>query len=273
MKFFFWIFLVATLTMTGAFLLQPGGVDAHFPLGGFSWLVMALVLFIIARRLHLKNVERKGLDVQVKAFAIFFTCFGAFLFIMFLPHTSLLFSHHYAHEAFGLQMNWAYIIGHLFLYLGLAAFIRIPLSLAFPKLVPWGFWFFLALGALTTMVNIFLPNTPVFHHPSGLTLLGANPLVGALVAINVTLAWVPAGIYFIWSGIASQDSFVRMRGLLLGSGLLITTIGGPLHDIVESALMFLIADVVTILGVVVIASGVFLTSPQKQLQDDITSNV
>ncbi|MDP3982038.1 MAG: hypothetical protein Q8P70_00580 [bacterium] len=258
MRFFFWMFIIALVSMTGAFLLQPGGGYLHFPFGGFSWLVMSLVILAAAWRLYFKKADRKELGTQVKTFALSLACFAAFLFIMFLPHIPLFFTHN-DHGFFSEQMNLAYILGHIFLYLSLAVFVRVPLSMTHPKYMMPGMVFFLILGAVTTIINFILPNAPEFHHASGLTLLGVDPLVGKLVAINVALAWVPAGAYFIWSGITALNTFVKRRGLLLGSGLLVATIGGPLHDIVASAPMFLTADLVTILGNLMVAAGIFMS--------------
>lgn len=229
--------------------------EGHLPLTAINTILMGLVAFWVAVRLNKRSA-------QLRVFGLFFFLFSLFTLLMTLPHLYLLFPH-LDHEAFNQSLHWGYVIGHIFLYLSLAVFIRLPLHWAAPRLKNLGSAFFVILGAVTTLFNILLPNTPNYIHATGITMFNADPLVGKLVAINVVLAWVPAGIYFIVKGIRSQEKVLRSRSLLLGIGLMIATIGGPLHDISQKEIVFLIADIVVLIGIVVLGSGVLYQKEEK----------
>jgi hypothetical protein len=47
-----------------------------------------------------------------------------------------------------------------------------------------------------------------------------------------------------------------VRSLLLGSGLLILIVAGPLHDVAKTPGMYVVADIVTMFSLIILASGV-----------------
>ena len=249
--------LLIILFFTSAFLMAAGTIikfrGGHFPLSALNWLLIGFITAWVALRLF--SSDRK--DSQLNTFNLFFILFSLFISIMAFAHFPLFLPHSTAnHELFSKIMHWGYAVGHIFLYLALAVFVRLPLNWASPRLKNLGSAFFLLLGGLTTVLNFLMPSLPEFSHATGVTLLNVNPLVGKLVALNVVLAWVPSAIYFIVKGARSREKIIRRRALLLGTGLLIATIGGPLHDISQQAIMFFIADVVVLAGIVILASGV-----------------
>jgi hypothetical protein len=249
--------LLIILFFTSALLMAAGTIikfqGGHFPLSALNWLLIGFITAWVAFRLFSLNKK----DSQISAFNLFFLFFSLFISIMAFAHFPLFFQHDVNnHKLFSQTMHLGYAIGHIFLYLSLAVFVRLPLNWASPRFKNIGSAFFLLLGGVTTVLNFLMPSLPEFSHSAGVTLLNVNPLVGKLVALNVVLAWVPSGIYFIVKGASSQEKIIRRRALLLGIGLLVATIGGPLHDISQQAMMFFIADVVVLAGIVILASGV-----------------
>ncbi len=238
---------------------------SHFPITGISTLLMAIMSGVVGIRL-IMNKERTE---NITNFAFFFLLFALFMFFMFIPKVFLFFPHGEDHTLFNELMHWGYVIGHAFLYISLAVFIRIPLSFTYKKWKNIGSIFFLFLGTVTTIINIIYPNQTSFDHSTGVTILGVNSLVGGLVGVNVLLAWVPAGIYFLYHAYKKTNPIVRRKSLLLGLGLIITTIGGPLHDISYEPLILFIADIVVLLGIAVLASGVFYDIKNTQNLGDI----
>lgn len=222
------------------------------PLTGNAHLLMGLVTFWAAARLF----SAKNKDSATRTFSLFFFFFSMFMLFMTLPHLLLAMPDKYR-AMFGQGMNWGYIIGHVFTYLSLAVFIRIPLAWTFPKLKNLGTAFFLLFGSVITFINIIRPNTPVFNTATGITLLNADPLVGKLIAIIAALAFVPAAVYFIIKGIRSKEGIVRGRALLFGIGLVVTTIGGPIHDVARQRILFLVADILALAGLCILTMGVF----------------
>lgn len=250
------LFSVSTLLMLGANIIHFRG--GHFPLSAVNWLLIGFVTFWVAFRL----LFLKKKDSQLRIFGSFFFLFSLFISTMAIAHLPL-FLPHSVHEFFSKSMHWGYLISHIFLYLSLVVFIRLPLDWVAPRFKNLGSAFFIFLGGVTTVLNFLRISSPEYNHSTGITLLNVDPLLGKLVALNVALAWVPAGIYFIVKGARSQEKNVRIRSILLGIGLLAATIGGPLHDISRQAIVFLIADIVILAGIIILASGTMYRQEDK----------
>lgn len=237
------------------------------PLTGISHLLDGLVFIWIALKLNKAMREDGAKDLSQKYFMGFFASTGIFQVLMGLPHFLL----YKSSELFPQAMAWAYIDGHIFLYLALALTISVPLQLYFPsqqKLKTLIFSFFLIFGTVITFLNILNPNTPVFDANSGITFLNASPLIGKLIPIIAILSWVPAGVIFIYKGIkARHDRLVFVRSMLLGVGLLMLVVFGPLHDIATTASQYLVADIFTMVGFLTMASGVFYQ--QKPVEEEL----
>lgn len=245
-RFVIVLFLVEAVLLTVSYINASNG---FIPLTAVSHISMSIVTFFVASRLF--ATKKRG---ETRSFGVFFLLASIFTFLIALPHIYLLFSKD--QNTFAKIMDLGYIVGHIFLYLSLAVFIRIPLQWIYPKLKNLGTAFFLTLGAVTTILNVMRPGSPVFDSSTGLTLLNVDPLVGKFVAITAILAWVPAGIYFIVKGIKTHEKVVRVRALFIGIGLLVAIIGGPLHDVAKQTIHYLIADIVALAGFSIIAIGV-----------------
>ncbi|MDO8663765.1 MAG: hypothetical protein Q7K28_02940 [Candidatus Wildermuthbacteria bacterium] len=256
-RFLIILFFISVFLMLGSNIVPFK--EGHFPLTSTNLVLMGFITFWVAHRLF--YLKKK--DYQFRIFGLFFFLFFLFVLIMAIPHLLLLLPH-LEHKIFRQGMHLGYLIGHIFLYLSLVVFIRLPLNWVAPRFKNIGSAFFLLLGGVTTILNFLLPSLPEYNHSTGITLFNVNPLVGKLVALNVVLAWVPTGIYFIVKGMRGLEKNLRRRCMLLGIGLLVATIGGPLHDISREAVMFLIADIVVLAGIVILAVGVMYEGEDKK---------
>lgn len=255
-KFVIVLFLVETALLIISYVNASNG---QIPLTAVAHVCMGIITFWVASRLlFTKNKASE----EARSFGWFFLLVSMFVMTFALPHIFLLFSKD--QNMFSKIMDLGYIIGHIFLYLSLAVFIRVPLQWIFPRLKNAGSAFFLILGAITTALNIMRPGSPKFDYATGLTILNVNPLVGKLVAINAILAWVPAGIYLIVKGLKSRSKVVRIRALFIGIGLIVTIIGGPLHDVAKQTVHYLIADLVAVAGFSIVAIGVLYKAGLEQ---------
>lgn len=235
------------------------------PITGITHFLDGLILLWAALKIRKTLINNSVEDLPKKYFMWFFTCTGIFQVMLGLPHL-LLFSNK---DMFPQAIAWAYTEGHIFLFIALAFTIMVPLQLYFPSkktLKKIIFSFFLLFGAVITVINIFLPNNPVFDEQSGITLFNADPMVGRLIPIIVILAWGPSAIIFIYKGIRSRSNkLVLVRSLLLGIGLLMLLIFGPMHDVAKTSLQFIMADIFTMLGFLLTAAGV-LYSPEAKVE-------
>lgn len=180
---------------------------------------------------------------------------GIFFLFMFLPHLWL----ELDPSQFPLYMAWGYVIGHIFMYLAFLSVGRLFISIV-PRLVSKEkFFVFVGLIAIAgaTVLNA---NTmvwgiqPAFDSENGVTLFNAHPAIGAIIGIFALMCVMPMAILMIRNGITNPSN--RTRSFLLGVGLVLLMLGGPLHDVARSAMIYAIADVVTIIAQVLIASGV-----------------
>ncbi len=266
------LFLLNALLMGWAYF---NGNTGHVPVTGISHLLMGVVTSWVAIRLFF--IKNKTSDLIT--FALFFSFLSLFLLFMALPHTYLLFPRK-NDEAFINAMQWGFIIGHMFTYLAHATFVRLTLGWSVPRLKNLGtvFFslgtpFFLIFGGIITAFNIMRPGNPVFDLATGLTLFHSDPLVGNLIAIETSLLFIPSAIFFIVKGIKSQEKIVRNRALFIGFGLVVTTIGGPLHDIAQVSLVVLMADTLVLAGLCILAVGVFYKIGVKNTEPQLTTNI
>jgi hypothetical protein len=250
-------FLIATFVGLVAVYFSALSLQKTFlvPLTGITHFLDGLVFIMIGLKLSRNLAKENFKDLALKYFMWFFILLGIFQTIMGLPHIVL-----YSQQStFPRLMNWGYIIGHVFLYLGLAYAIVMPLQLYFPsrpKLKQLVFYFIIIFGIIITLLNLIKPNAPVFDQTSGSTLLNVNKLVGALIGIITTLSLLPAAVLLIYNGWRLRsDRFVLIRSLLMGGGLLIALFFGPLHDRAQTALAFMAADIGTMFGILLTAAG------------------
>jgi hypothetical protein len=160
---------------------------------------------------------------------------------------------------FPLYMAWGYVLGHIFLYLaftniGRMLFTIIPkLSSKEPVILMVG----LVATAVITVINavtMIWGTQPAYNFERHLIQYNAAPAVGASIGILALLTVMPAAILFLANAVRNPAS--RVRSLLLGSGFLLMVAGGPLHDVATSWQMYMAADIITILSVVLVGAGV-----------------
>lgn len=227
------------------------------PLTGLTHTVNGVVLVLIGLKLKKDLFGSASADLAKKYFMYFFFSVGLFQLIMGLPHAVLYFNQ----PAFASVITWAYIIGHMFLYLSLAFTVMVPLELTFPgkKIKNIYFSFIVLFGLFITYINIIRPNNPIYERETGITLFNADPLVGKLIPVIVLLSWGVAALIFLYNGIKSRNNRLAMvRSSVTSLGFIFLIVGGPMHDLASTSLQFLMADILTLLGFLVLASGTLL---------------
>lgn len=211
----------------------------------FSW------VFIGRRMMHDDN----GGTHQAKLLHAFFLYMAVFFVFMFAPHAFVKLQP----GSFPLAMALGYVIGHVFMYLGLINILRLFFSIV-PRLSGKDNLAVL-LGLVATIgITVFTALTmiwgvqPEFDYDNGVTLFNVQTGVGAAIALFSAVTVLPTAILMILNGISNPAT--RIRSFLLGGGLFVLMTGGPLHDIAKTSQLFMLADVVSVLGLILIASGV-----------------
>lgn len=233
------------------------------PLTAFTMLLASISLlgswFIIGQRIK-SNPE--GRNYQAFLMSRYFLFMGIFCLLMFAPHILL----NSRPAAFPLVMAWGYTVGHIFCYIGFFYILRLTFSMV-PRLSNKDN-LAIALGVIVTTgltvlnaITMIWGTQPAFDASKSVTLFNANPALGAGIAISGALTVVPAAILMLYNGFTNPTA--RLRSFLLGGGFIVGMIAGPLHDNATTANVYMFADLITIVGVVITTSGVLYRIDEK----------
>jgi hypothetical protein len=214
--------------------------------------VMILSWTLIGRRLQSSG---SGNNYQLKLLHSFFLYMGIYFLFTFAPHVVL----EAAADQFPLAMAVGYLIGHVFLYLAFLNIGRLLFALI-PRLYNKEVYIY-TLGLLATIgltvataFTMIWGERPAFDEQLGVTTFNTNPLLGIAITLFATLTVLPTAILVIMNGVSSAAA--RIRSYLLGGGLIILIVAGQLHDLSFTPRIYMIADLASILGLLLIATAV-----------------
>jgi glucose-6-phosphate-specific signal transduction histidine kinase len=147
-----------------------------------------------------------------------------------------------------------FVIGHMFLYTAYAYLVRIWLLITRPSFDSSNiFRLYVVLGLAITILNVYYFNYPVINE-HGIVLWNTQLPVAIAIAIMSMSSLLPAAITFIRESFKQPKQ--RKRFLLIGLSFLAIIIGGPLHDVANTVIIYLIADIITISGFLLMFWGV-----------------
>lgn len=270
-KFLILLVVLVLLIMIGAYSLDYWPI--RLSATSLDMFATGLVALWVAHKLRLNYIRKKNID-QLRDFGLFFFFFSIMMFSsVFTSVISLFFS---SQEMYSLILDWGYIIVNFFLFIGFSFLVRVPISLFKPKLKNYGTVFFLIVGTIGLILNIMRHGT-VKLLASGIDFRYVDPLVAKWYVVTGGLVVVPSALYLLYRGIRrGMNRLARIRALLIGAGLVILMIGGPLHGSAKTHFGFLIADIFTFLGIATMAAGVFFnlmdTSEKNNDANSIKNN-
>lgn len=202
----------------------------------------------------------------------FFFYMAIFFALMYLPHLVLF----VLPIAFPMYMALGYVLGHIFLYIALLKIVKMTCTMI-PRLAPkeglitilWS----LAIVVVTIVnaVTMVFGARPFYDYERHITQLNAAPFVGISIALFATLALLPAAILFIRNAIKSTGAR-RVRSALLGAGFLLQMSAGPLHDVARDWQTYMVADIFTIISIVVVGAGVAYRLNQGLAAEPVASS-
>jgi len=225
--------LTAVTTLTGAVIM------------GYAWLYLG-------RKVH---DPQKPVWQSVRYMHKFFLHMMIFFIIMSVPY---LWTNN--PMRFSVSAAWAYVVGHVFMYLSLMYVSRMTFSLI-PRLSPYdkplkAAW--LTVIALQTAFNaktMIWGVQPTYNYRLHLTEFHTYTGVGIALGLMAAIAFVPTIILFAMHAIRARG-VERVKPALLSVGFFLITTAGPLHDNARSAQQYAMADIFTTLGMVVVLSGI-----------------
>lgn len=215
-------------------------------------IVMLSAYFFIG---HRQKASGKPATRTIEFMRKFFLFFGLFYLPITLPFIFL-----YTHtDQFPLAMAIGFL-GHALLFIAYIYASRMTFSLI-PQLANKDRWVVLVgsavcvLGTAAILFTMVLGTHPSYDYGAHIVNYKEAPPVSGTIALGAIIAWVPAGILFIYNAIRSRGS-QRMRSILLGVGFLTLTAVGPLHGLARNWQTFMVADLATIVSIIMIGGGV-----------------
>ncbi len=219
---------------------------------------LALVSFACYYRVK-KGYEKKGIK-SLFYFQRFFLIFSGFMLMNGLPMLVMT-------ELDPVQQGAFYIMARPFLYVSLAYFIQVPFSISFPKYKKYAVGFNLVYGAVAwftnfhfwTLNSIEASSVPVgFIEEVLITRMDVVGPIGPMIGIIVILNWIVFGLIYFGYQAFKAEGTTRLKFGLMAIALGIMTVGGPMHDNATTAMEFLIADGLILLGLIVLFAGIYV---------------
>jgi hypothetical protein len=142
-------------------------------------------------------------------------------------------------------LTWGYIVSHIFLGLASASLARFAVASFFNmKLANKIFAGLLALFSSDIILNIILPNNPSLNTSLNIIEWGTNKYVGIYHTALLWLVFLSAAILFIYKAIQNRrDREVKLRSLIIASGLLLNIIVVIPRNIFDTPIFILISDI------------------------------
>lgn len=228
------------------------------PLTGIVHFVNSLMIYACYLKLNAtyKNMLEK--DETLKYLLWFVLYVGVFQFLMGIGHLPILFG---MKDAFYYTFNAGYIVGHVFLYVAEAYIVLVPMSLYLSRknYEKYGRVYsrmLLMFGGAITVINLLLPAGPVFDERTGVTVFNVNSLVAGLIPVITLMSIGYAGIIFLIKSSKLQGS-AKIKAIILGVGMIIIVIGGPMHETAENIAEYFIADFLIVLAFFIITMGIY----------------
>jgi len=193
----------------------------------------------------------------------YFGYFALFNFFMAVPFLSLTFQP----SSFPTFMAWGYVIANIFLLISL-----MHISLMTIKLLPRfadkdklirGIW--IGIVTIMTILNaivIGVQHQPTYDTASRVAHYAIPTWMGATLGMISFLAYLPAIGVLVYS-LIHQSREQRVRSSLLVIGFVIIMFVGPLHAVASNWRVFLFADILNMVSLAFLTSGVlFRIKPQ-----------
>ncbi|HSX02232.1 MAG TPA: hypothetical protein VLI05_02855 [Candidatus Saccharimonadia bacterium] len=227
------------------------------PLTGISQLLDCIFLFV-AWSLVGQRLKQAG-DQAIITVGHIYRYFGYFVLFnifMTLPYAVL----YLRPDWFPAAMGWGYVVANIFLVISLS-----HLSRMVAQMVPqWsskeplihGLW--VVINVVLTGLNVVyvaILAQPGYDNASGVTRFHIPGGLGATLGMISLLAYLPALVLFVMNAVKGHGD-QRRRSILLAAGMLLIMVVGPLHAVAANWEVFLLADALNVVSLVLLAGGV-----------------
>ncbi|MBI4101725.1 MAG: hypothetical protein HY443_02050 [Candidatus Nealsonbacteria bacterium] len=165
---------------------------------------------------------------------------------------------------------WLWAAAHLFMFISLCYFIRVPLRMSFPKLEKTIFKIAIVYAVIGSFV-LFLnaPQLTAKLEPNGVYLFKVPPVSVLVIVSFTTLTMLFSAITLLRAFFKNSLSLVyRVRGLVLGLGMIVYLTSGPAHNLIKSPRGTILVDALLILAGFLFIAGVYLPKILKVKEEE-----
>ena len=222
------------------------GILANPALIGISWGLAALMVVYCGARVYQSFQKTKNRSVGDFARYLLIAGVG-----MLIPIVSYLLG----------GVDWLRIgfgIGVFVKLIGLAFLVRLVLSYIWPKLEKIGFYLLLVFnfGVLPLNLTYATVNFPGLNPQTGQFPINLPVGVGLVSFLFLLPALIIPGIVFVKKGLQSEDKSVRLRGTLIGLGLILFVISIATCGIVTRVIPLFFNNVLVALSGLIVMLGI-----------------
>lgn len=147
--------------------------------------------------------------------------------------------------------------------IGFLYFSHLVLTLTFPARVWRVLTPLLFLYLLTIPILWIYPPHPYFNE-EGIIIWNIDFLPGfTLTIIGIFFGSLVLGL-FIWLGIKSNDKFTKIRSFLIALGIAVYLGGGLAHNLITKPGQYMLADILTLIGVIILLFAIYLKKFLKE---------
>lgn len=139
-----------------------------------------------------------------------------------------------------IQLAGFQLFAHISLFISLAYFTKIATYIYKPKISNYVFGGTLVYGAAA----IFL-------------MLKEWAIITPLIAIPSFIVWIGLGTLVFYNMAREREGVERTKMILMGTGLLIIALAGPLHGAAQTGTQLAAVEGATIIGIFALATGVY----------------
>jgi len=222
-----------------------------FNLTVLSSAIAALIFF--ASGLSVLIAWRRQRMPYLKSFAIFFIAFAFQL--LFISLATGLFS-------IGSRIDiWFWLIGHMFMFIGVSYFVRFAVQIRFPYLgltrIVFGLILFFSLISLI-ILSLNVSKMDCYFTEQGIHKFRV-PLVSSItIGVFTAVSFLSSFVLLISGILTVKSRFVKIRSLIFVLGFLMLAIGGPMYNFIETLFWYFLANGLLVAGSIMMLLGIYL---------------
>lgn len=149
-----------------------------------------------------------------------------------------------------------FIVAQAFLYLSVAFFSKVSMFFIQVQRMRLVFWLVILLSTIAVILSIIFIGQPVYDPATSITSWDIHPAVSysSLIVLGGVLVW--SMFFFFWQGIRTQHRLVKIRSIIIATGLLLLIVTAYTYYGAITPLGVLVSDLFSLVSYLVIFFGI-----------------